>query len=82
VDFEWDDAKARSNLLEHGVDFLDAIEAVLDPNRLEDVDNTSDYRRGAPDRHWNGARPRSVRGHHASRRGRLQDHLGPKGHAT
>jgi uncharacterized DUF497 family protein len=41
--FEWDDAKARSNLLKHGVDFLDAIEAVLDPNRLEDVDNTSDY---------------------------------------
>jgi putative transcriptional regulator len=43
VDFEWDDGKANSNLLKHGVDFLDAIEAVLDPNRLEEVDTTSEY---------------------------------------
>jgi uncharacterized DUF497 family protein len=41
VDFEWNDAKAESNLLKHGVDFVDAIEAVLDPNRLEEVDTTS-----------------------------------------
>ena len=43
MDFEWDDAKARSNLLKHGVDFVDAIEAVLDPNRLEEVDTTFDH---------------------------------------
>ena len=43
MDFEWDNAKAKSNLLKHGVDFLDSIEAVLDPNRLEGIDTTSDH---------------------------------------
>jgi uncharacterized DUF497 family protein len=43
VDFEWDDTKARSNLLKHGIDFFEAIDAVLDPNRIEEIDTTSDF---------------------------------------
>jgi uncharacterized protein len=35
---EWDDDKAASNQRKHGVDFLDAIAALEDPNRLEDID--------------------------------------------
>lgn len=30
-EFEWDDAKAASNLLKHGVDFADAMSVLLDP---------------------------------------------------
>ena len=33
-DFEWDDAKAASNLAKHGVDFDEAITAVVDPNAI------------------------------------------------
>ena len=29
--FEWDEAKAASNLLKHGIDFVDAIEAFDGP---------------------------------------------------
>jgi uncharacterized DUF497 family protein len=27
MDFEWDEAKRRANILKHGIDFVDAIEA-------------------------------------------------------
>ncbi len=30
-EFEWDDAKAESNLSKHGVDFTDAMSVLLDP---------------------------------------------------
>jgi uncharacterized DUF497 family protein len=43
VQFEWDDAKATDNLRKHGVDFVDAIPALEDPNRLEDIDDRFDY---------------------------------------
>jgi uncharacterized DUF497 family protein len=33
-DFEWDDAKAASNLLKHGVSFEEAITAFEDPRHL------------------------------------------------
>lgn len=36
--FEWDDAKARSNLVKHGVSFGEATEVFYDPNGLEDYD--------------------------------------------
>ena len=29
-EFEWDDAKAQSNLAKHGVDFMDAMSVFLD----------------------------------------------------
>jgi uncharacterized protein len=38
VQYEWDTAKAADNFLKHGVDFADAVSAVEDPNRLEEVD--------------------------------------------
>jgi uncharacterized protein len=43
VQYEWDDAKAAANLRKHGVDFLDAIAAFEDPNRLEEVDVRFEY---------------------------------------
>ncbi|MBM3649550.1 MAG: BrnT family toxin [Alphaproteobacteria bacterium] len=36
--YEWDDRKAADNIRKHGVDFVDAIAALEDPNRLEDID--------------------------------------------
>ena len=35
--YEWDDRRAASNLRGHG-DFTDAIAALEDPNRLENID--------------------------------------------
>ncbi|HVF87392.1 MAG TPA: BrnT family toxin [Pyrinomonadaceae bacterium] len=36
--FEWDDAKAQSNLANHGVSSGEATEVFYDPNGLEDYD--------------------------------------------
>ena len=36
--YEWDQAKAAAGYRKHRVDFLDAISALEDPNRLEDID--------------------------------------------
>jgi uncharacterized DUF497 family protein len=36
--FEWDDAKAISNVEKHGVSFGEATEVFYDPNALEDYD--------------------------------------------
>lgn len=41
--FEWDDSKAATNLLHHGVDFRDAIHVFGDPYRLELEDDRYDY---------------------------------------
>lgn len=43
MDFEWDPAKAAENLRKHGVDFIDAIGALEDPNRLESIDDRLDF---------------------------------------
>ena len=43
MDYEWDRAKAAKNLRVHGVDFIDAIPAIEDPNRLEEIDDRFDY---------------------------------------
>ena len=43
VEFEWDLEKARSNLVKHGIAFEDARYAVLDPRRIEIVDDRLDY---------------------------------------
>jgi uncharacterized protein len=43
VKYEWDNRKAASNLREHGVDFRDAIAALEDPNRLENIDMRFNY---------------------------------------
>jgi uncharacterized DUF497 family protein len=41
-DFEWDDAKAASNWLDHGISFETAREAFRDPFAVERVDNRHD----------------------------------------
>jgi len=38
VQYEWDKGKATGNIRKHGIDFVDAIEALEDPNRLEEID--------------------------------------------
>lgn len=37
--YEWDPAKAIENLRKHRVDFRDAIGALEDPNRIEEIDD-------------------------------------------
>jgi uncharacterized DUF497 family protein len=39
VRYEWDNGKAVENLRKHGVDFADAIAALEDPNRIEEIDD-------------------------------------------
>jgi uncharacterized DUF497 family protein len=41
--FEWDDAKAASNLVKHGVSFSYARTAFDDPMGIETVDDRRDY---------------------------------------
>ena len=41
--FEWDPAKARSNLRKHRVGFEEAARVFLDPNRIETFDGQNDY---------------------------------------
>ena len=43
VQYEWDKGKAADNILKHGVDFMDTIEALEDPNRLEEIDTRFSY---------------------------------------
>ena len=38
MQYEWDNSKAAENLRKHGVDFADAIAALEDLNRLEEID--------------------------------------------
>jgi uncharacterized protein len=43
VQYEWDNGKAAENLRKHHVDFIDAIAALEDPNRLENIDARFPY---------------------------------------
>jgi uncharacterized DUF497 family protein len=43
VGFEWDEAKAASNLVKHGVSFSYARTAFDDPAGIETVDDRCDY---------------------------------------
>lgn len=43
MEYEWEDAKAEENRRKHGVDFVDAIPAIEDPNRLEELDLRFEY---------------------------------------
>jgi uncharacterized protein len=45
--FEWDDAKDRANQTKHGVAFLDAQHAFLDPKRViaEDLEHSTTEQR-------------------------------------
>lgn len=41
--FQWDDAKAASNIADHGVSFEAACEAFVDPFALDWLDESEDY---------------------------------------
>jgi uncharacterized protein len=43
VQYEWDNGKAAEKLCKHGVDFADAIAALEDANRLEEIDTRFEY---------------------------------------
>jgi uncharacterized DUF497 family protein len=43
VEYEWDEAKAASNLVKHGVSFTAAARALEDPHKLEFIDDRFDY---------------------------------------
>lgn len=43
MEYEWDAAKAAENLRKHGIDFMDSIAAIEDPNRLEETDSRFEY---------------------------------------
>ena len=43
MDYEWDDAKAAENRAKHGIDFIDAIAALIDSHRIEDIDDRFAY---------------------------------------
>ena len=43
MNYTWDSAKAAENRRKHGIDFPDAIPALEDPRRLEEVDDRFDY---------------------------------------
>jgi uncharacterized protein len=47
VRYEWDEAKARSNVRKHGVPFSEALTVFLDPLALtvDDPDHSTDERR-------------------------------------
>jgi len=82
VRYEWDNGKAAENLRKHGVDFADAIAALEDANRLEEIDTRFEYGeervQGIGMARGGGA----VRDRHSTRRRRLQNHIGPESNAT
>jgi uncharacterized protein len=43
VPYEWGNGKAAENLRKHRVDFVDAIAALEDTNRLEEIDTRFEY---------------------------------------
>ena len=43
MDYEWYTAKAAENLRRHGIDFVDSIPAIEDPNRIEETDVRLEY---------------------------------------
>ncbi len=43
MNYEWDNGKAVENLRKHGVDFVDAIAILEDPNRVERIDDRFVY---------------------------------------
>jgi uncharacterized DUF497 family protein len=82
VQYEWNNGKAAENLRKHRVDFADAIAALEDTNRLEEIDTRFDYGEERIQVIGMGPRPRAGRGRDANRRRHLQNHIGSEGHAT
>jgi uncharacterized DUF497 family protein len=79
VEFEWDAAKAESNVAKHGVDFDTAAEIFEDPNRLVIIDRRCVYGESG-DRSL--ARTDLLRCIHHTRQERLPDHQRQKGNPS
>jgi hypothetical protein len=43
IEFEWDETKAASNLIKHGVSFPYATRVFLDPYRMEEEEDPAEY---------------------------------------
>ena len=43
MQFEWNEAKAQSNLAKHGIAFEGALKVFFDPRRFESKDIRKDY---------------------------------------
>ncbi len=43
MEYEWEPTKAAENRRRHGIDLVDTIAALEDPNRLETLDTRFDY---------------------------------------
>ena len=43
MNFEWDEAKASTNLKKHGISFVLSRSVFDDPNKLDDLDDVIDY---------------------------------------
>jgi uncharacterized protein len=66
VQYEWDNSKRDANLRKHGVDFWDAILALEDPNRLEDIDERDEYGEERIANYWRCERSSAVRDCHST----------------
>jgi hypothetical protein len=64
------------------VDFVDAIAALEDQNRLEEIDARFDYVEERIQVIGMAHDKNAVRDRDASRRGHMQNHIGPEGHTT
>ena len=82
VRYEWDDGKAAVNLRKHGVDFVDSIAALEDPNRVEEIDTRFGYGEERISGYRYGSQQWAVRNRDATRRRHVQNHIGPEGHTT
>jgi uncharacterized DUF497 family protein len=47
LEFEWDEARARSNYAKHGVSFALAQKVFGDPSAIERLDDRCDYGEGS-----------------------------------
>lgn len=80
MQYEWDNGKAAENLRKHDVDFPDAIAALEDANRLEEVDTRFVYEEERVQ--VIGMARSNVLFVIVTLRGEDQNHIGPKGHTT
>ncbi len=81
MSFEWNTAKAIENRRRHGIDFADAIAAVEDPNRLEEIDDRFEYGEERTQIIGTANQQHFVRHHDCSRRRYVPHHLCREGHA-
>jgi uncharacterized DUF497 family protein len=82
VHYEWDNGKAALNLRKHGVDFADAVAALEDTNRVEELDVRFVYGEERTQVIGVAHGTRAIRDRDATRRRHLQNHIGPEGHMT